>query len=38
MRRLIVDCVIIDCTTIIPNALDKVANYMKFRIVEDWLT
>ncbi len=29
-------CVIIYRTTIIPNALDKVANYMKFKVVGGW--
>ncbi len=36
MHRLTMGCVIIYCTTIIPNALDKVANYMEFRVVEGW--
>ncbi len=38
MRRLAVGYVIIYCTTIIPNALDKVANRMELRIVEGWST
>ncbi len=38
IRRLAVGCIIIYCTTIIPNALDKVANCIEFRVVEGWLT
>ncbi len=36
MQRLAVGCVIIYRTTIILNTLDKVANYMEFRVVEGW--
>ncbi len=36
MRRPTVGCVIIYRTTIIPNALDKMANYIEFRVVEGW--
>ncbi len=36
MRHLAVGYVIIYRTTIIPNALDKVANCMEFRVVEGW--
>ena len=38
MRRLAMGCVIINCTTIILNAMDKVANIIKFRVVEGWST
>ncbi len=38
IRHLVVGYIIIYRTTIIPNTLDKEANYMEFRIVEDWLT
>ena len=37
MRRLAMNYVIIYCTTIISNALDKVANCIEFRVVEGWL-
>ncbi len=38
IHRLTVDCIIIYRTTIIPNALDKVANCMEFKVVKSWLT
>ncbi len=37
MHRLAMGCIIIYHTTIIPNALDKVTNYMKFKVVGGWL-
>ena len=37
MRCLTLGYVIIYCTTVILNALDKVANYIEFRVVEGWL-
>ena len=38
MRRLTMGSIIVYCTTIIPNILNKVANYMELRIVESWST
>ena len=38
MRRLAVGYIIIYHTIIIPNILNKVANCMKLRVVEGWLT
>ena len=36
MGRLIIGCIIIYRNIIIPNALDKLANCMKRKILEDW--
>lgn len=38
MHCLTVSCIIIYCTSIILNKLDKIANYMEFRVVKDWST
>ena len=34
MRRLVMGNIVVYCTTIIPNILNKMANYMKLRVVE----
>lgn len=31
-----ISCIVIYYTTIFLNVLDKLANYMKFRLVQDW--
>lgn len=31
-------CIVVYCTTIIPNTLNKVANCIKLRLVKSWLT
>ena len=38
MRRLAIGSIIVYCTTIIPNTLDKVANCMELRVVKGWST
>ena len=38
MRRLAMGSIVVYCTTIIPNKLNKVADCMKLRVVKDWLT
>ena len=38
MRRLAMGSIVVYRTTIILNTLNKVANYMEFRIVKGWLT
>ncbi len=38
MHHHTISCVIIYCITIIPNTLDKMANYIEFRVVKSWLT
>ena len=38
MYRLAMDNIVVYCTTIIPNTLNKVANCMEFKVVKGWLT
>ena len=38
MRHLTMGSIVVYCTTIIPNTLNKVANCIELRAVEDWLT
>ena len=37
MRRLAMGIIVVDCTIIISNTLEKVANYMELRVVKGWL-
>ena len=36
--HLAINSIVVYRTTIIPNTLDKVANYMKFKVVKGWST
>ena len=36
MCRFAMDSIVIDCTTVISNTLNKVADCMELRVVEDW--
>ena len=38
MHRLAMGSIVVYRTTIIPNTLNKVADCMKFRVVQGWLT
>lgn len=38
MCRLAIGCIIIYCTTIILNILEKIVHYMELKVVKSWLT
>ena len=38
IRRLAIGNIVVDCTIIISNTWNKMADYIKFKVVEGWLT
>lgn len=37
MHHLIIDSIVVYCTTIVPNISNKVVDYIKFRVVKNYL-